>query len=119
MNADGAVEAFGPPPRFLWLGPFFFSLSATREKDTEGGIPMEGSTREKFLHTLMQYQGKHGQEKASAIQERFWQQRERVVAESAADIDWFPSWKKNQILESLLEKTYRDLILEMEREGLS
>jgi hypothetical protein len=117
MNPDGAVEAFGLPPRFLWLGPFF--LSATREKDSEGGIPMEGSTREKFLHTLMQYQGKHGREKASAIQESFWRERERIVAESAAEIDWFPSWKKNQILESLLEKTYRDLILEMEREGLS
>lgn len=99
--------------------PFFFSFSATHEKDSEGGIPMEGSTREKFLHTLMQYQGKHGQERASAIQERFWRERERIVAESAAEIDWFPSWKKNQILESLLEKTYRDLILEMEREGLS
>jgi hypothetical protein len=96
--------------------PPFSSLRAT---DPGGGIPMEGSTREKFLHALMQYQEKHGQEKASAIQERFWQQRERVVAESAADIDWFPSWKKNQILESLLEKTYRDLIVEMEREGLS
>jgi hypothetical protein len=99
--------------------PLFFSFSATRDKDSEGGIPMEGSTREKFLHALMQYQEKFGQEKAAAIQERFWQQRERVVAESAAEIDWFPSWKKNQILESLLEKTYRDFILEMEREGLS
>ncbi|OPY11601.1 MAG: hypothetical protein A4E73_01431 [Syntrophaceae bacterium PtaU1.Bin231] len=80
---------------------------------------MEGSTREKFLHTLMRYQEKFGQAKASAIQERFWLERERVVAESAAEIDWFPSWKKNQILESLLEKAYRDLIVEMEREGLS
>ncbi len=80
---------------------------------------MEGSAREKFLHTLAQYQEKHGQEKASAIQERFRQQRERIAAESAAEIDWFPSWKKGQILESLLEKTYRDLILEMEREGRS
>ncbi len=79
---------------------------------------MEGSTREKFLHTLMRYQEKFGHEKATSIQERFWQERERIVAESAAEIDWFPSWKKNQILESLLEKPYRDLILEMEREGL-
>ncbi|OPY92452.1 MAG: hypothetical protein A4E73_01122 [Syntrophaceae bacterium PtaU1.Bin231] len=80
---------------------------------------MEGSSREKFLHTLVQYQEKFGPEKASAIQERFRQERERVVAESASEIDWFPSWKKNQILESLLEKTYRDLIQEMQREGLS
>jgi len=80
---------------------------------------MEGSSREKFLHTLVQYQEKFGPEKASAIQERFRQERERVVAESASEIDWFPSWKKDQILESLLEKTYRDLIQEMQREGLS
>lgn len=79
---------------------------------------MEGSTRERFLHTLMRYQEKFGQEKASSVQERFWRERERIVAESAAEIEWFPSWKKNQILESLLEKPYRDLILEMEREGL-
>jgi len=79
---------------------------------------MEGSTRERFLHALMQYQENFGQEKASAIQERFWQSREQIVADSAAEIDWFPSWKKNQILEDLLAKTYLELIAEMEREGL-
>lgn len=79
---------------------------------------MEGSTRERFLHALMQYQERFGQEKASAIQEKFWQSREQIEADNASEIDWFPSWKKNQILESLLEKPYRDLILEMEREGL-
>ena len=79
--------------------------------------PMEGSTREKFIHALMQYQEKFGQEKASAIQAKFWQSRERIVADSASEIDWFPSWKKNQILEDLLAKTYLDLIAEMEREG--
>ena len=80
---------------------------------------MEGSTREQFIQTLMHYQERFGQEKAAAIQEKFWKLREQVVEENAAEIDWFPSWKKNQILESLLEKTYRDLIVEMEREGLS
>ncbi|HQL90912.1 MAG TPA: hypothetical protein PLQ15_09945 [Syntrophales bacterium] len=80
---------------------------------------MEGTSREKFLHALVQYREKFGPEKASAIQERFRRDRERIVAESASEIDWFPSWKKNQILESLLEKTYRELIVEMEREGLS
>jgi len=81
--------------------------------------PMEGSTRERFIHTLMQYQEKFGQEKTSAIQEKFWQSKEQIVADSASEIDWFPSWKKDQILESLLAKTYLDLIAEMEREGLS
>ena len=80
---------------------------------------MEGTSREKFLHALVQYREKFGPEKASAIQERFRRDMERIVAESASEIDWFPSWKKNQILESLLEKTYRELIVEMEREGLS
>jgi hypothetical protein len=80
---------------------------------------MEGSTREKFLHALMQYQEKFGQEKASAIQEKFWQSREQIEADNASEIDWFPSWKKSQILEDLLAKTYQDLIAEMEREGLS
>jgi len=80
---------------------------------------MEGSTREKFIHTLMQYQEKFGQEKAAAIQEKFSQSREKIVADSASEIDWFPSWKKSQILEDLLAKTYLELIAEMEREGLS
>jgi hypothetical protein len=80
---------------------------------------MEGSTRERFLHALMQYQEKGGQEKASAIQEKFWQSREQIEADNASEIDWFPSWKKSQILEDLLAKTYLDLIAEMEREGLS
>lgn len=80
---------------------------------------MEGSTREKFLHALMQYQEKFGQEKAAAIQEKFWQNRERIEADSASEIEWFPSWKKSQILEDLLAKTYLELIAEMEREGLS
>jgi len=79
---------------------------------------MEGSTREQFIQTLMQYQERFGQEKAAAIQEKFWKLREQVVAENAAEIDWFPSWKKNQILESLLEKAYRQLISEMQNEGL-
>lgn len=80
---------------------------------------MEGSTREKFLHALMQYQERFGQEKASAIQEKFWQSREQIEADNASEIDWFPSWKKSQILEDLLAKTYLELIAEMEREGLS
>jgi hypothetical protein len=80
---------------------------------------MEGSTRERFIQTLMKYQETFGQDKASAIQEKFWQLKEQVVADHSAEIDWFPSWKKNQILESLLEKTYLSLIAEMEREGLS
>jgi hypothetical protein len=80
---------------------------------------MEGSTRERFLHALMQYQERFGQEKASAIQEKFWQSREQIEADNASEIDWFPSWKKSQILEDLLAKTYLDLIAEMEREGLS
>jgi hypothetical protein len=80
---------------------------------------MEGSTRERFLHALMQYQERFGQEKASAIQEKFWQSREQIEADNASEIEWFPSWKKNQILESLLAKTYLELIAEMEREGLS
>lgn len=80
---------------------------------------MEDSTRERFLHTLIRYQEQFGQEKASAVQERFWQQKEQVVADHSSELDWFPAWKKNQILESLLERTYRDLISEMEREGLS
>jgi hypothetical protein len=78
---------------------------------------MEGSTRERFLQSLMKYQEKFGQEKAAAIQERFWQIKERVIADNSSDLDWFPSWKKNQILESLLQKVYLDLITEMEREG--
>jgi hypothetical protein len=80
---------------------------------------MEGSTREKFLHALMQYQEKFGQEKAAAVQEKFWQSREQIEADNASEIDWFPSWKKSQILEDLLAKTYLELIAEMEREGLS
>jgi hypothetical protein len=80
---------------------------------------MEGSTRERFLHALMQYQERFGQEKASAIQEKFWQSREQIEADNASEIDWFPSWKKSQILEDLLAKTYLELIAEMEREGLS
>jgi hypothetical protein len=80
---------------------------------------MEGSTREKFIHTLMQYQEKFGQEKAAAIQEKFSQSREKIVADSASEIDWFPSWKKSQVLEDLLAKTYLELIAEMESEGLS
>lgn len=80
---------------------------------------MEGSTRERFLHALMQYQERFGQEKAAAIQEKFWQSREQIEADNASEIDWFPSWKKSQILEDLLAKTYLDLIAEMEREGLS
>ncbi len=80
---------------------------------------MEGSTRERFIQTLIRYQDQFGQEKASAIQERFWQLKEQIITDNAADLDWFPSWKKNQILESLLEKTYLGLIAEMEREGLS
>jgi len=80
---------------------------------------MEGSTREKFLHALMQYQEKFGQEKAAAVQEKFWQSREQIEADNASEIEWFPSWKKSQILEDLLAKTYLELIAEMEREGLS
>ncbi len=80
---------------------------------------MEGSTRERFIQTLIQFQEKFGQERAAAIQERFWLLKEQIVTDNSADLDWFPSWKKNQILESLLEKTYLGLIAEMEREGLS
>jgi hypothetical protein len=85
----------------------------------QDGHPMEGSTKERFIQALMQYQEKFGQEKTSAIQEKFWQLKEQVVTDNSADLDWFPDWKKRQILESLLDKTYLGLIAEMEREGLS
>jgi hypothetical protein len=84
-----------------------------------GGHLMEGSTRERFIQALIQYQDQFGQERASAIQEKFWQLKEQIIADNSADLDWFPSWKKNQILESLLDKTYLSLIAEMERESLS
>jgi hypothetical protein len=80
---------------------------------------MEGSTRERFIQALIRYQDQFGQERASAIQEKFWQLKEKIIADNSADLDWFPSWKKNQILESLLDKTYLGLIAEMEREGLA
>lgn len=80
---------------------------------------MEGSTRERFIQTLIQFQEKCGQERAAAIQERFWLLKEQIVTDNSVDLDWFPSWKKNQILESLLEKTYLGLIAEMEHEALS
>ncbi|HET6490830.1 MAG TPA: hypothetical protein VFG28_13835 [Syntrophales bacterium] len=80
---------------------------------------MEGSTRERFIHALIRYQEKFGQDRASVIQEKLGQLREQIVAENSADLDWFPDWKKRQILESLLEKTYLGLIAEMERESQS
>ncbi len=80
---------------------------------------MEGSTRERFIQTLIRYQDQFGQEKASAIQEKFQHLKEQVVTDNVAELDWFPDWKKRQILESLLDRTYLDLIAEMEREGLS
>jgi len=85
----------------------------------QGGQPMEDSTKERFLQTLMHYQEQFGQEKASAIQEKFWKFKEQIVADNSADLDWFPDWKKRQILESLLDKTYLGLIAEMERESPS
>jgi hypothetical protein len=97
----------------------FFSATPLFSQCGQDGHPMEGSTRERFIQTLMQYQEKFGQEKASAIQEKFWQLKEQVVTDNSADLDWFPDWKKRQILESLLDKTYLGLIAEMEREGLS
>jgi copper chaperone CopZ len=116
-GAEATGRAFAP--FFSDKAPLHLSFCASRTKDFGGEIPMEGSTREKFIHALMQYQEKFGQEKASAIQEKFWQSREQILADSASEIEWFPSWKKGQILESLLAKTYLDLIAQMEREGLS
>jgi len=110
----------GDRPGFLHNHRLAFLLSTGPPlKCGQGGDLVEGSTREKFIQTLIKYQEKFGPERASAIQEKFWHLREQVVTDNAADIDWFPSWKKNQILESLLEKTYQGLIAEMEHEGLS
>jgi hypothetical protein len=94
-------------------------MAAALAQRSRRGHPMEGSTKERFFEALMHYQEQFGQEKASAIQEKFGKLKEQVVADNTADLDWFPDWKKRQILESLLDKTYLVLIAEMERESLS
>ena len=80
---------------------------------------MEGSPREKFIQTLIRYQQQFGPERAEGIQQKFSSLREGILAANEGELEWFPTWKRNQIVESLLEKTYQDLIAEMEKEGLS
>ena len=67
----------------------------------------------------MQYQERFGRRRRRPSRKNSGRAGNKSRRTTHPEIDWFPSWKKSQILEDLLAKTYQDLIAEMEREGLS
>jgi hypothetical protein len=71
--------------------------------------------KEKFLEALKIYESKYGSAEALKIQDRLSTLRKQILEDNEAVLEWLPMKKKDQTMESLMEKNYRDLIFQMER----
>lgn len=73
-------------------------------------------SKEKFLEALKIYESKYGSAEALKIQDRLSALRKQIIEDNETVLEWLPTKKKDQTIESLLEGCYRDLTLQMERE---
>jgi len=81
-------------------------------------MPWSGGSemKEQFAAVLQQYEKQKGPQKAVEIQRKLEDAEKRVVEDNAALLDWLPERKRSITLETLLQKTYRDLIDDMNEE---
>ncbi|MBE9547693.1 MAG: hypothetical protein IMF10_09420 [Proteobacteria bacterium] len=70
----------------------------------------------KYLDTLKEYNEKFGAARVREIEDKFRTLEEEIMSENESVLTWLPPRKKDETIGTLLQKTYQDLINEMEEE---
>lgn len=76
----------------------------------------EVKVKAQFLEVLKRYEARNGSASALAMQDKLEVLKDKVIEENEAVLEWLPLRKRDVTLETLLQKTYKSLIDEMERE---
>jgi hypothetical protein len=69
-----------------------------------------------FQEVLKRFEAQCGSARALAVQDKLEALKSKVVEENEAVLEWLPLRKRDVTLETLLQKTYQNLIVEMEEE---
>ncbi|HEU20509.1 MAG TPA: hypothetical protein ENO00_14225 [Deltaproteobacteria bacterium] len=71
--------------------------------------------KEEFMEALKKYGEKFGSERARAMQKMFDERKQKVMEDNEFVLQWLPVRKRDVTMETLLQKTYDELIVEMEK----
>lgn len=69
-----------------------------------------------YLDTLKEYNEKFGADRMREIEVKFKALEEEIISENESVLTWLPPPKRDVTIGTLLQKTYQDLIHEMEEE---
>jgi len=67
------------------------------------------------MEALKKYGEKFGSERARAMQKMFDERKQKVMEDNEFVLQWLPVRKRDVTMETLLQKTYDELIVEMEK----
>ena len=70
--------------------------------------------KNEFIEALRKYEEKVGSERVRALQEIFEERKQKVMEDNDFVLQWLPVKKRDITLETLLQKTYEELIREMD-----
>lgn len=74
----------------------------------------DGGMKDEFVRALRKYEEKVGSERARAVRKIFEERKQKVMEDNDHVLQWLPVKKQDITLETLLQKTYEELINEME-----
>ena len=67
------------------------------------------------MEALKKYGEKFGSERARAMQKMFDERKQKVMEDNEFVLQWLPVRKRDVTMETLLQKTYDELMVEMEK----
>ena len=70
--------------------------------------------KNEFIEAVRKYEEKVGSERVRALQEIFEERKQKVMEDNDFVLQWLPVKKRDITLETLLQKTYEELIREMD-----
>lgn len=70
--------------------------------------------KDEFIEALRKYEEKVGSERARMVQEMFEERKHKIMEDNEFVLQWLPVKKRDITLETLLQKTYEELVKEME-----
>lgn len=69
--------------------------------------------KDEFIEALRKYEEKVGLVRARAMQKMFEERKQKVMEDNEFVLQWLPVRKRDITLDTLLQKTYEELIREM------
>ncbi|MBN2256106.1 MAG: hypothetical protein JW736_10390 [Deltaproteobacteria bacterium] len=70
--------------------------------------------KDEFMEALKKFEQTAGPERARAINDRFEERKRVIMEDNEYLLQWLPERKRNVTMMTLLQKTYEELMKEME-----